>query len=201
MQRSALAASGTRDPYRSYMVDMREGRIPTAHVPNWRRQIASAQPVTGINAALRSDELVGIDVRNPQDEVLGSVEDLAMSPQTGKIAYLVIGRGGIFGINEKYVPVPWGDFKVLAGINLLVLDATKAAMDAAPRVGHEQFSASGQFDKLEGGRLLEGAPHGRAQGLIRATPSPGSHNDRRPGSKPAKRLGTRAIHPGARRAS
>ncbi len=141
--------SATRDAYKSYMVDMRQGRIPAANVPNWRRrQIASARPVADVNASFRSDELVGIDVRNLQDEVLGSVDDLVLSPQTGKIAYLVIGRGGVFGIDEKYIPVPWEDFKVPAAINLLVLDATKAAMDAAPRVGHEQFSASGQFDKL-----------------------------------------------------
>ena len=46
-------------------------------------------PVTSKNASFRSDELLGTDVRNPQDEALGSVEDLVMSPQTGEIAYLV----------------------------------------------------------------------------------------------------------------
>jgi len=41
---------------------------------------------------IRSDELLDDPVRSLQDIALGTVDDLVMSPKTGKIAYLVIGR-------------------------------------------------------------------------------------------------------------
>jgi sporulation protein YlmC with PRC-barrel domain len=140
--------STARGIYRLYVADMHSGKMPMADVPVWRKQqIAAAQPVTAKDISYRSDELVGTDVRTPQDDALGSVEDLVMSPQTGAIAYLVIGRGGIFGIDEKYVPVPWANFKITSTANLLVLNTTKAAMDAAPQVAHDQFMTPGQFDQ------------------------------------------------------
>jgi hypothetical protein len=60
---------------------------------------------------------------------------------------MVVARGGIFGFDQTYVPVPWADFKITSNTNLLVLDATKAAMDAAPTVRRDHFTAKGQFDQ------------------------------------------------------
>jgi len=86
----------------------------------------------------RSDQLVGAGVVNPQGDDLGSVDDIVMDPQTDRIAFLVIARGGLFGFGKSYVPVPWEDFKAAPGNKLLVLNITKATMNGAPQVKKDQ---------------------------------------------------------------
>ena len=89
--------------------------------------------------------MLGTDVRNPQNEALGSVDDVVSSPQTGEIAYLLIARGGwLFGMGEQHIAVPWGAFEVAPNATLLVLDATASVMDAAPQVSSADFTAPGQ---------------------------------------------------------
>ena len=124
------------------------GKTPPVDLQNWRtKEIAAAQPVTSAGTAFRSDQLLGTDVRDPKNQALGSVDDIVMSPSTGKIAYLVIARGGIFGFGEKHVPIPWQDFKMAPNGSLLVLDTTKASMDGAPQVSEDEFATSGQFEQ------------------------------------------------------
>jgi sporulation protein YlmC with PRC-barrel domain len=138
----------TRDVYKLYAANMHSSGLGMVDVPGWRQQqIAAAEPVTSKSGSFRSDELLDTEVRNSQNEALGSIEDLVMSPQTSKIAYLVIARGGVFGIDEKYVPVPWDDFKISPNLKLLVLDTTQAALKAAPQVSKDQFATNGQFDQ------------------------------------------------------
>ena len=136
----------TRVHYEQYVADMETAGMAMADVPGWQQnQIAAAQPVASTTTPFRSDQMLGTDVRNPQNEALGSVDDVVSSPQTGEIAYLLIARGGwLFGMGEQHIAVPWGAFEVAPNATLLVLDATASVMDAAPQVSSADFTAPGQ---------------------------------------------------------
>ena len=142
---AVLATAGT--VYKHSAADLRSRGASGYDQPGWqRRQIAAALPVTGKDNSFRSDQLIDNDVVSPANETLGSVHDLVTNPQTGKVAYVIIARGGLFGIDASYVPVPWADFRMTPDSSLLVLDSTKALMTAAPQVSDEQFNKAGQFD-------------------------------------------------------
>lgn len=56
---------------------------------------------------VRADRLIGQTVRDRQDERLGRINDLALNLADGKIAYVVVNRGGRWGIGGEEVVMPW----------------------------------------------------------------------------------------------
>ena len=138
--------SAARDTYTAYVTELRKGQVPTPDVSTWRRdQIQTAVPVTSTNLVYRSDDLIGASVVNVSNDSLGSVEDIIMSPQSGKIAYLVISHGGLWGIDETYTPVPWSDFKSAVMTNLLILPVPKGTLDAAPQYSEDKVGRPSEF--------------------------------------------------------
>jgi hypothetical protein len=52
-------------------------------------------------------KLMDADFKSANDEDLGQLEELLINPQTGKVEFAVLARGGFLGIGEKLVPIPW----------------------------------------------------------------------------------------------
>jgi sporulation protein YlmC with PRC-barrel domain len=138
--------SAARDSYNHYVADLKGQKVNASNVTGWRQQqIKAAKPVTQLSTAFRADDLVGTDVRNSQDQQLGSVDDVVLDPQSGKISYVVLSRGGFLGIGEDYIAVPWKDLQATPNMNTLVLNTTQDAMNNAPNVNPDQFTNQGRF--------------------------------------------------------
>jgi hypothetical protein len=75
--------------------------------------------------------LLGMEVRNQNNEKLGEIKDLVVDLNTGKINYAVLAVGGFLGIGEKLIAVPSGAFSTSEDHSYLLLNADKAKVQAA----------------------------------------------------------------------
>jgi sporulation protein YlmC with PRC-barrel domain len=77
----------------------------------------------------KASHLVGMKVRNQQNESLGKIKDVVLDLQSGRIAYIVLSTGGPF--RSKFVAVPPSAFVPGADEKTLVLNADKSKLTAA----------------------------------------------------------------------
>ena len=72
-------------------------------------------------------------VYDNHDNKIGDVNDILLG-KAGKIEAVIIGVGGLLGIGEKSVAVPFSSLKVAEknGSRYLVIETTKEALESAP---------------------------------------------------------------------
>jgi hypothetical protein len=82
---------------------------------------------------------LGEVVVNRGDEELGQLEHIVVDAPSGRIAYAVLARGGVFGLGERFHAVPWNALEVDMDRHRLVLDIDKERLDAAPGFDDEHW--------------------------------------------------------------
>lgn len=86
-----------------------------------------------ITSIKKASELVGKDVKNPQGEDLGSIEDLYVDPERERVCFAVLSHGGVLGIGDDRYAVPWQSLKTLPNEDHLVLNIDKSRLENAPK--------------------------------------------------------------------
>jgi sporulation protein YlmC with PRC-barrel domain len=76
---------------------------------------------------IRIDNVLGADVRNLRDEDLGDIQDVILD-QEGDLAYVLVGRGGFFGMGQDLVPVRWQDLRAVPDADTFVLDIEEPSL-------------------------------------------------------------------------
>jgi hypothetical protein len=81
-----------------------------------------------------SKDIIGTRIKNADGKDLGEIDQLLID-RNGKVSHVVIGFGGVAGVAEKKVVVPWSDLK-LAPVaegkrNAITMDESK--LNSAPR--------------------------------------------------------------------
>lgn len=85
-----------------------------------------------LNGAVKASDVIGMTVKNYQDEKLGKVNDLAVDVESGRIVQVILSTGGFAGIGDTLTAVPPGALHHDVAQKVLHLDADKEKLKGAP---------------------------------------------------------------------
>jgi hyperosmotically inducible periplasmic protein len=96
----------------------------------------------------KASDIIGMIVKNYQDEKLGTVENLALDVESGRIVQVIISSGGFFGMDATLTPVPPGALHHEVGQKILHLDASSEKFDAAPKCDTSKWEEDTQSNRV-----------------------------------------------------
>ena len=134
-----------RDMQEQRLAQLEEAGIPPEEVQSWRQELlVRAQPVSEVGGNIRIENVLGADVRNLRDDDLGDIKDVILD-QEGDLAYVLVGRGGFFGVGEDLVPIRWQDLRAVPDADTFVLDIEEDVFEQAPAVDRDVFADSDAY--------------------------------------------------------
>jgi len=87
----------------------------------------------------KSSDLMGKSIKNAADEDLGTVKDIVVDADTGRILYGVVSFGGFLGMGDKLFAVPWPSMRLAPDYKHFVLDVPKEQLKKAEGFDKQQW--------------------------------------------------------------
>lgn len=84
------------------------------------------------NQIVNADDMVGVEIRNPQNEKLGKIEAIMLDKMQGKITYVVLSYGGFLGMGDKLFAIPWSMFSYDHFNDMFMLAMDKETLEKSP---------------------------------------------------------------------
>ena len=120
---------------------------------------------------LKGSDVVGMTVRNHENEDLGTINDGVIDEQSGRVRYAALSFGGWWGIGGKLFAVPWQAMTMRQDDDdlYLVLNKSKQELENAPGFDDDNWpqtankSFQQEVDTFYGTRRREGTPQTETQ--------------------------------------
>lgn len=85
-----------------------------------------------VKTIVRTDEVIGVNVKNAQGENLGKIEEIVLDKLTGEARYVVLSFGGILGMGDKLFALPWNAIHYNDNHDCFMLSIDKEKLKMAP---------------------------------------------------------------------
>lgn len=102
-----------------------------------------------VTDANKASKIIGMEVKNRENERVGRVKDIVLDVQSGKVAYAVLSTGMLGG--GKLIAVPLDVLTLQPGAKNFLIDAPKDRIEAAPGFADNNWPG---LDATQQGRTI-----------------------------------------------
>ena len=141
-------------------------RVKNASVKN---SIVPSMPASGHINAFRIDKIIGSGVINLEGKRIGTIRDLVINIDTGRIEYAALEFGGFMGFGDKLFAAPWQSLTAVPADGIFIIDQSEKRLKKAP--GFDKNNWPDVNDKSWGAGIYEFYRHHLPQRQASATPS------------------------------
>lgn len=80
---------------------------------------------------VKSAEVIGVTVKNPEGDKLGKIEEIVLDKLSGQVHYVVLSFGGILGMGDKFFAFPWKSISYSKDDKSFILNVSKEKLKGA----------------------------------------------------------------------
>ncbi|MAS93152.1 MAG: hypothetical protein CMO55_08140 [Verrucomicrobiales bacterium] len=114
--------------------------------PEQRYEPSAIQP--GLIIVDKVSELIGREVKNKDEETLGSVRELAVDVESGRIVAVILSTGGFLGIERTETAIPPAALTHDSAKKYLILGTGNEKLKSAPPLDPAKWSESFSYEQL-----------------------------------------------------
>ena|ERR1043166_2073138 len=90
---------------------------------------------------IASDRVEGTAVRRSNGQKIGTIQRLMIDKASGNVAYAILSFGGILGMGQKHLPVPWSRMQYSPMLEAYEINLSDEELAKAP-----SYAADKEFD-------------------------------------------------------
>ena len=108
------------------------------------READASKSWSRVSYVQRASKVMGLAVKNRQDEKLGKVENLMVDLPAGRVVAVIISSGGFLGMGDELSAVPPTALRLNSSRDFLELDVSKETLRNAPHFKSDQWPNLGE---------------------------------------------------------
>jgi sporulation protein YlmC with PRC-barrel domain len=110
---------------------------------------AATSALAQFSQPLRSGEIIGSAIKTSDGKKIGTVKDLAVDLQNGRVVEVIVAQGGFLGVDSKMTAAVPEDFAMAPENNTLRFTPDKKLLDGAPAIELSKWRDSMEQARIE----------------------------------------------------